>query len=107
MSQALHRHYPTQHLPNTFVDVFADSLRLFYCVVLDVLRRTTRYRSQRVSCGRRCTDLSLSGTALFIEGLTPSNTAGISWRPSMPGTVKTLTSSTSPAWRKPPLMWPP
>src|SRR2546423_930862 len=50
----------------------------------------------RESCGRRCTDLSLSGTARFIEGLTPSKTAGISWRPSMPGTIKTLTSSTRP-----------
>jgi hypothetical protein len=25
MSQALHHHYPTQHLSNTFADVFADS----------------------------------------------------------------------------------
>jgi hypothetical protein len=25
MSQALHHHYPTQHFPNTFADVFADS----------------------------------------------------------------------------------
>lgn len=25
MSQALHYHYLTQHLPNTFADVFADS----------------------------------------------------------------------------------
>ncbi len=26
MSQALHRHCPTQHCPNTFADVFGDSL---------------------------------------------------------------------------------
>src|SRR5439155_18923784 len=99
MSQALHRHYPTQH----FADVFADSLRLLYFVTSDVLRRTTRYRSQRVSCGRRSTDLSLRGKGVFADGLSPSNTAGMSWRPSMPGTIRTLTSSTSPAWRKPPL----
>ncbi len=27
MSQALHRHYPTQHFSNTFADVSADSVR--------------------------------------------------------------------------------
>ena len=69
--------------------------------------RTTSYRIQSASPPRCSMDLSLRGTAVFLEGSTPSKTAGMSWRPSMPGTIKRLSSSTRPAWRKVPLMWPP
>jgi hypothetical protein len=35
----------------------------------------------------------MRGTAMFLNGLAPSKTAGMWWRPSMPGTIKRLTSS--------------
>src|SRR5271165_300777 len=76
-------------------------------LVTCVYDRTTSYRIQSALLTRCSTDLSRRGTAVFLEGLTPSKTAGMSWRPSMPGTTRRLTSSTRSASRKAPLMWPP
>src|SRR4029077_13121691 len=76
-----------------------DSATVIYAFALFLLStvsdRTTSYRIHSASRPRCSTDLSLRGTAVFLEGLTPSKTAGMSWRPSMPGPTKRLTSSTT------------
>src|SRR5271166_1396244 len=95
--------WPT--LPDCCFLIYAFAL--FLLVVVVVCGRATSYRIQSALLTRCSTDLSRRGTAVVLEGLTPSKTAGMSWRPSMPGTTRRLTSSTRSASRKAPLMWPP
>src|SRR5436189_2789254 len=83
MSQALDHHYTNQHFPTPLL-TFLLTVRPAYFVPLVFFVITTWYRSHREPRGRRCADLSLRAMALFRQGLTPSKTAAISWRPSMP-----------------------